>query len=121
LVECNYGDGDSRQNWTFCHYYREFMHLHDFGPVASAGDIPHVRAFQTFRDCLRKVSVTSSHAELIHAPYVAVGFSSGGGFASTLITRDPDKTIAAGIIDASMTSWPISARMTKPEPRSSIN
>src|SRR5690349_3177784 len=37
LVECNYAGGDSRSDWTFCHYYREFMHLHDFGLVASAG------------------------------------------------------------------------------------
>src|SRR5262245_11230095 len=49
LVECNYAGGDSRNDWTFCTYYREFMHLHDFGLVASAGDIPHVKAFQAFR------------------------------------------------------------------------
>jgi hypothetical protein len=29
-----------------------------------------------------------------------VGFSAGGGFASTLITMDPERTIAAGIIEA---------------------
>src|SRR5215470_16037824 len=52
LVQCNYAGGDSRGDWTFCTYYREFMHLHDFALVASAGDIPHVRAFQTFRNCL---------------------------------------------------------------------
>ena len=40
LVNCNYAGGDSRGDWTFCHYYREFMHLHDFALVASAGDIP---------------------------------------------------------------------------------
>lgn len=100
LVECNYAGGDSRSDWTFCHYYREFMHLHDFGLVASAGDIPHVKAFQAFRSCLERVSVAAGHPELVHAPYVAVGFSSGGGFASTLMTRDPERTIAAGIIEA---------------------
>lgn len=100
LVECNYAGGDSRLNWTFCHYYREFMHLHDFGLVASTGDIRHVKAFQAFRDCLQMVSVTSQHPELVNAPYAAAGFSSGGGFASTLITMDPDRTIAAGIIEA---------------------
>lgn len=100
LVECNYAGGDSRGDWTFCTYYREFMHLHDFGLVASAGDIPHAKAFQAFRDCLQMVSVASHHPELVNAPYAAVGFSAGGGFASTLITRDPDRTIAAGIIEA---------------------
>ena len=100
LVECNYAGGDSRGDWTFCHYYREFMHLHDFGLVASAGDIPHFKAFQAFRNCLQMVSVSSRHPELVNAPYAAVGFSAGGGFASTLITMDPERTIAAGIIEA---------------------
>src|SRR5215471_14730612 len=100
LVECNYAGGDSRRDWTFCTYYREFMHLHDFALVASAGDIPHVKAFQAFRNCLQMVSVTSQHRELVNAPYAAVGFSAGGGFASTLMTMDPDRTIATGIIEA---------------------
>jgi hypothetical protein len=100
LVECNYAGGDSRKDWTFCTYYREFMHLHDFALVASAGDIPHFKAFRAFRNCLQRVSVASRHPELVNAPYAAVGFSAGGGFASTLITMDPEKTIAAGIIEA---------------------
>ncbi len=100
LVECNYSGGDSRGDWTFCTYYREFMHLHGFALVASAGDIPHVKAFQAFRNCLQMVSVASGHPELVNAPYAAVGFSAGGGFASTLMTMDPEKTITAGIICA---------------------
>jgi hypothetical protein len=100
LVECNYSGGDSRYDWTFCTYYREFMHLHGFALVASAGDIPHVKAFQAFRNRLQMISVASHHPELVNAPYAAVGFSAGGGFASTLITMDPDRTIAAGIIEA---------------------
>jgi hypothetical protein len=100
LVQCNYAGGDSRGDWTFCTYYREFMHLHNFALVASAGDIPHVKAFQGFRNCLQVVSVASHHPELVNAPYAAVGFSAGGGFASTLITMDPDRTITAGIIEA---------------------
>jgi hypothetical protein len=100
LVECNYAGGDSRADWTFCPYYREFMHLHDFGLVASTGDTPHAKAFQGFRDCLQRVSAASHHPELVNAPYVAVGFSAGGGFASTLMTLDPDRTIAVGIYGA---------------------
>src|SRR6266550_2777445 len=80
LVECNYAGGDSRKDWTFCTYYREFMHLHGFALVASAGDIPHVKAFQAFRNCLQMASVASKHPELFNAPYAAVGFSAGGGF-----------------------------------------
>jgi hypothetical protein len=100
LVECNYAGGDSRGDWTFCVYYREFMHLNNFALVASAGDIPHVKAFYAFRNCLQMVSVAAKHPELVNAPYAAVGFSAGGGFASTLITMDPERTIAAGIIEA---------------------
>src|ERR1051325_10526928 len=100
LVQCNYAGGDSRQDWTFCTYYREFMHLHGFALVASAGDPSHVKAFRGFRDCLQMVSVASKHPELVNAPYAAVGFSAGGGFASTLITMDPERTIAPGIIEA---------------------
>jgi hypothetical protein len=78
LVQCNYAGGDSRQDWTFCTYYREFMHLHGFALVASAGDPPHVKAFRGFRDCLQMVSVVAKHPELVNAPYAAVGFSAGG-------------------------------------------
>jgi len=46
------------------------------------------------------VSVTSQHPELVNAPYVATGFSAGGGFAITLLTRDPNRTIAVGIVCA---------------------
>lgn len=100
LVECNYAGGDSRGDWTFCHYYREFMHLHSFALVASAGDIPHFKAFQAFRNCLKMVGDASHHPELVNAPYAAVGFSAGGGFASTLMTMDPDRTIAVAIYGA---------------------
>jgi len=100
LVESNYYGGDSRQDWTSCHYYREFMHLYDFALVAAAGTCPHAKAFQGFRKSLQMISVASKHPELVNAPYAAVGFSAGGGFASTLMTYDPDKTIAVGIYGA---------------------
>src|SRR5262245_57455757 len=89
LVGCNYAEGDSRGDWTFCHYYREFIHLHDFALVGSKGNNSHAESYKAFRNCLQKVSVDSKHSELVNAPYVAVGFSAGGGFASTLMTRDP--------------------------------
>ncbi len=100
LVECNYAGGDSRKDWTFCTYYREFMHLHGFALLGSKGNNSHAESYQAFRNCLQMVSVVSQHPELVNAPYAAVGFSAGGGFASTLITMDPDRTIAAGIIEA---------------------
>lgn len=100
FVNSNYYGGDSRGDWAFCHYYREFMHLHDFALVAANGTCPHAAAFKGFRRSLQKISVDSEHPELVNAPYVAVGFSAGGGFASTLMTYDPEKTIAVGIFGA---------------------
>jgi hypothetical protein len=100
LVNSNYYAGDSRGDWTFCHYYREFMHLHDFAVVAANGTCPHAAAFKGFRKSLQRISVDSRHPELVNAPYAAVGFSAGGGFASTLMTMEPEKTITAGIIGA---------------------
>jgi len=61
LVECNYAGGDSRRDWTFCHYYREFMHLHGFALVGSKGNKSHAASYQAFRNCLQSVSVDSKH------------------------------------------------------------
>lgn len=100
LVNTNYYAGDSREDWRSCHYYREFMHLHGFALVAAGGTCPHAAAYKGFLKTLRAVGGTSEHPELVHAPYVAVGFSAGGGFASTLMTMSPEKTIAVGILGA---------------------
>lgn len=100
LVNSNYYAGDSRGDWTFCHYYREFMHLHDFALVAANGTCPHTSALKGFHKALRAISAESKHPELLNAPYVAVGFSAGGGFASTLMTYEPEKTIAVAIYGA---------------------
>src|SRR6476659_8311390 len=82
LVECNYAGGDSRGDWTLCHYYREFMHLHGFAFLGSKGNSSHAQSYQAFRNCLQTVGVPSQHPELVNVPYAAVGFSAGGGFAS---------------------------------------
>jgi len=100
FVNSNYYAGDSRGDWTFCHYYREFMHLHGFALVAANGTCPHASALIGFHKSLRAISVESGHPELVDIPYVAVGFSAGGGFASTLMTYEPEKTIAVGIYGA---------------------
>ncbi|HEX7375877.1 MAG TPA: hypothetical protein VF278_02135 [Pirellulales bacterium] len=95
FVNSNFHAGDSRGDWTFCHYYREFMHLHDFALVAANGTCPHTSALKGFHKALRAIGAESKHPELLNAPYVAVGFSAGGGFASTLMTYDNPLTITA--------------------------
>ena len=53
FVNPNCYAGNSRGDWTFCHYYREFMHLHDFALVAANGTCPHASAFKGFRKSLQ--------------------------------------------------------------------
>jgi hypothetical protein len=106
---CNSG-GDSRSDWTLCEYYRQFMHLHSFayvGCTATAGSprsapvaedtakARHRGILQAFQDCMQVIATASRHPELGNAPYVAVGFSAGGGFAFNVMAFAPEKTIAA--------------------------
>jgi hypothetical protein len=98
LVVANHAGGDSRDYWTDCTYYREFMPLHGFafvGAVGYAGS--HPADLQALRNCQQMVATASRHPELVNAPYAAAGFSAGGGFASQLMTLAPDRTIAAGL------------------------
>jgi hypothetical protein len=99
LVVCNYMGGDSRgyyaQNW-----YSEFMDLHGFAFLGSKGNNSHAASYQAFLRAVKQFSIDSHHPELVNAPYATTGFSAGGGFASTLLTRDPDKVIASAPVGA---------------------
>jgi hypothetical protein len=55
----------------------------------------HAASYQAFLRAVKQFSIDSHHPELVNAPYATTGFSAGGGFASTLLTRDPDKVIAS--------------------------
>ncbi len=74
MVNANYYAGDSRGDWTFCHYYREFMHLHDFALVAANGTCPHASAFKGFRKSLQKISVDSKHLSWLMLPMLPWAF-----------------------------------------------
>jgi hypothetical protein len=110
LVNACYAGGDSRGDWTFCEYYRQFMHLHGFayvGSTATAGALPrrvktndtpyarHRAIFEAFQASMQMIATVSRHPELAHAPYAGVGFSAGGGFAFNLMVFAPERTIAA--------------------------
>jgi len=112
LVHGCYAGGDSRQDWTICEYYRQFMHLHDFayvgctGTVGSPNSAPpppaedtararHHGIFLGFQDSMKVFATATRHPELVNAPYVGVGFSAGGGFALNLMAFAPEKTIAS--------------------------
>lgn len=110
LVNGCYSGGDSRSDWTICEDYRQFMHLHRFAYVGCTGTAGSPRSappaeamakarhrgiFQAFQDCMQVIATASRHPELGNAPYVAVGFSAGGGFAFNVMAFAPEKTIAA--------------------------
>src|SRR5262249_40886760 len=78
--------------------YREFMHLHDFAFLGAQSFSSHVENFRVMQNALKQIAADSRHPELVHAPYVATGFSAGGGLASRLLVQDPGKVIPPVIV-----------------------
>lgn len=112
LINASYLGQDTREDWTICEYYRQFMHLHDFafvGSANSAGGHPenappltedtargrHYRSFQGFENSMKRVAASVRRPELANAPYVSLGFSHGGGTSFNMMVFAPEKTIAA--------------------------
>jgi hypothetical protein len=89
--------GDSRDLYREV-WYREFMHLHDFAFLGTLAFNSHAENFRVMQNALKQLAADSKHPELVHAPYVATGFSAGGGFASRLLVEAPDKVIASVIV-----------------------
>jgi hypothetical protein len=89
--------GDSRELYREV-WYREFMHLHDFAFLGTLAFSSHAENFKVMQNALKQLAADSKHPELVHAPYVATGFSAGGGFASRLLVEDPDRVVASVIV-----------------------
>jgi hypothetical protein len=89
--------GDSRDLYHEV-WYREFMHLHDFAFLGTHAFNSHAENFKVMQNALKRLAVKAKHPELVNAPYVATGFSAGGGFASRLLVEAPDKVIASVIV-----------------------
>jgi hypothetical protein len=97
LVVGPYARADSRDYYRQV-WYREFMHLHGFAFLGAQCFSSHVENFKMMQNALKQIAADSKHRELVNAPYVATGFSAGGGFASRLLVEDPDKVIASVIV-----------------------
>lgn len=95
LVVANCTGGDSRDWYKGGTAYEEFINLHGFAFVGSEGFGPHFQNYDSFLHALASWAKTTGHPELVNVPYVATGVSAGGGFASTLVTKCPEKVIAA--------------------------
>jgi hypothetical protein len=99
LVVGPWAGGDSRELYREV-WYREFMHLHDFAFLGAKGFYGH--DYKVMKDALKQLAKDSKHPELINAPYVATGFSAGGGFARRLLIEAPGKVIAAVIVGSTL-------------------
>jgi hypothetical protein len=97
LVVGNYNGGDSRELYREV-WYGEFLHLHDFAFLGARSFSSHAENYKVMQNALKRFAADSKHPELVNAPYVATGFSAGGGFASTLLVQAPDKVIASVIV-----------------------
>jgi len=97
LVVAAFSGGDTRNFYREV-WYREFLHLHGFAFLGAECSNSHAEQSKVMHNALRQIAVDSKHPELVNAPYVATGFSSGGGFASRLLVEVPDKVIAAVIV-----------------------
>ena len=100
LVVSNCAGGDSRDWYKSGTAYESFINLHDFAFVGGTFDCSHFEAYDAFVKALASWAKESGHPELVHVPYATTGLSAGGGFASTLVTKCPEKTIAAVIVCA---------------------
>jgi hypothetical protein len=99
LVVGPFSGGDTRDLHNEV-WYREFMHLHDFAFLGAADF--YLQDFKVFQNALKQFAADSKHPELVHAPYVATGFSAGGSFARRLLIAAPDKVIAAVIVGSTL-------------------
>jgi hypothetical protein len=99
LVVGPYAGADSRAFYREV-WYREFMHLHDFAFLGTHGVA--MQNYKMMEHALKQFAADAKHPELVHAPYVATGFSAGGGFTRRLLLADPDKVIAAVIVSSTL-------------------
>lgn len=97
LVVAPFSGGDTR-NFHREVWYREFMHLHGFAFLGAEWYTSHAERYKVMQNALKQFATDSKHPELVHAPYVATGFSAGGGFAGHLLAEAPDRVIAIAIV-----------------------
>jgi hypothetical protein len=97
LVVAPFSGGDTRdfhrEAWS-----REFLHRHGFAFLGAECYVSHAEQFRVMQRALKQFAADSKHPELVHAPYAAMGFSAGGGFAGRLLVEAPDKVIAVAAV-----------------------
>lgn len=74
-------------------WFREFMHMHDFAFLRGS-IFSHVEDFKSMQNALKQFAKEVNHPELVNVPYVATGYSAGGGFCLRLVTEVPERVIS---------------------------
>jgi hypothetical protein len=101
LVNTNAAGGDTRARYTLP-YLRAFAALHGFAFVGAQGFNSHPGSVTVLEHALARFAEESGHAELLNAPFVAYGFSAGGGFANRLLDAAPGRVIASAPLSTVM-------------------
>jgi hypothetical protein len=94
LVNTNGSSGDTRTSWQDP-WFREFMALHGFAFLGAKQFNSHLDSYTIFTHALPRFAQDAGHPELATVPFVASGFSAGGGFANRLVMEAPERVIAA--------------------------
>ncbi len=109
LVNTNAAGGDTRGRYTLP-WLRAFAALHGFAFIGARGFNSHPGSVTVLQHALTRFADESGHPELENVPFVAYGFSAGGGFANRLLDALPERVIASAPLSTVM------RRMTIPDP-----
>ncbi|MEN6642483.1 MAG: hypothetical protein ABFE08_08565 [Armatimonadia bacterium] len=101
LVNTNAAGGDTRERYTLP-YLRAFAALHGLGFLGARAFNSHVGSVTVLEHALERFAGESGHPELVDVPFVAYGFSAGGGFANRLVNTLPERVIASAPLSSAM-------------------
>jgi hypothetical protein len=101
LVNTNPAGGDTRTRYTLA-YLKAFAALHGLAFVGAKGFNSHLGSVVVLQHALTRFAEESGHPELENVPFVAYGFSAGGGFANRLLDALPKRVIASAPLSTVM-------------------
>jgi hypothetical protein len=101
LVNTNAAGGDTRDRYT-APYLKAFAALHDLAFVGAKGFNSHEGSVTVLEHALEHFADEIGRPELANAPFVAYGFSAGGGFANRLVNTLPERCIASAPLSSAM-------------------
>ncbi len=101
LVYTNAAGGDTRDHYAVP-YLRAFCALHGLAFLGAQKFDSHPGSVTVLVHGLERFAGESGHPELAHVPFVAYGFSAGGGFANRLLNTLPERVVADAPLSTAM-------------------